>query len=173
MHVAPLAASDVPRYRALMLHAYTAAPDSFTSTADERSAEPEAWWLRRTADPSGQTLTWGAFHEDRLVGAVTVDFNDRAKTRHKARLVGLFVHESCRGRGGGAKLVQAALDAARARPEVRVATLTVTEGNAAAMQLYERFGFQRFGVEPMAIETPHGYRSKVYMWLPLDGPVSA
>ena len=82
----------------------------------------------------------------------------------------MFVHASFRGLGAGAALVQAALQAARARPEVRVVTLTVTEGNTSAVNLYLRLGFQTFGVEPMAIATPEGYKSKVHMWLPLDTP---
>lgn len=167
MHVERLVASDVPRYRELMLHAYAAAPDAFTSTPEERSAEPDSWWLKRIADPSGQSLAWGAFHGSQLVGTVTVEFAVKPKTRHKAKLIGMFVHESCRGLGAGAQLVQAGLAAAKARPEVRVLTLTVTQGNAPAIGLYERCGFRQFGVEPMAIATPEGYKSKVHMWLPL------
>jgi len=173
MHVQQLAASDVPRYRELMLHAYAAAPDAFTSTAEERSAEPDAWWLKRIADPSGQSLAFGAFHDGQLVGTVTVEFAAKPKTRHKAKLIGMFVHESCRGLGGGEKLVLAGLAAARSRPEVRVVTLTVTQGNAPAVSLYERCGFRQFGVEPMAIATPEGYKSKVHMWLPLGAPGAA
>jgi ribosomal protein S18 acetylase RimI-like enzyme len=170
MNVQRLVASDVPRYRELMLHAYAAAPDAFTSTPEERSAEPDSWWLKRIADPSGQSLAFGAFHGDRLVGTVTVEFAAKPKTRHKAKIIGMFVHESCRGLGAGAQLVEAALAAASSRPEVRVVTLTVTEGNASAIGLYERYGFRSFGVEPMAIATPEGYRSKVHMWLPLAAP---
>jgi ribosomal protein S18 acetylase RimI-like enzyme len=167
LHVAQLAASDVSRYRELMLHAYSAAPDAFTSTAEERAAEPHSWWLKRIADPSGQSLAFGAFHGGQLIGTVTVEFTAKPRTRHKAKLIGMFVHESSRGLGAGAMLVQAALAAARARPEVRVVTLTVTEGNSPAVSLYERCGFRQFGVEPMAIATPEGYNAKVHMWLPL------
>jgi GNAT superfamily N-acetyltransferase len=172
MHVERLAASDVARYRALMLHAYAAAPDAFTSTAEERAAEPDSWWLRRIADHSGESLAFGAFHDGQLVGTVTVEFATKPKTRHKAKLIGMFVHESCRGLGAGAKLVEAALAAARAR-EVCVITLTVTQGNAPAVSLYERCGFRQFGVEPMAIATPEGYKSKIHMWLPLREPGAA
>ena len=84
------------------------------------------------------------------------------------KLVGMFVHESSRGLGAGAALVDAALAAAKARPGVRVVTLTVTEGNGPAVGLYERCGFRRFGLEPMAIATPEGYKSKIHMWLALD-----
>jgi ribosomal protein S18 acetylase RimI-like enzyme len=167
MHVAPLVASDVPRYRDLMLHAYTAAPDAFTSTAEERATEPDSFWLKRIADPSGQSLAFGAFNDGQLIGTVTIEFTAKPKTRHKAKLIGMFVHESSRGLGAGAMLVQAALTAAKARAEVRVVTLTVTEGNSPAVSLYERCGFRQFGVEPMAIATAEGYNSKVHMWLPL------
>ena len=167
MRVERLKASDLGRYRELMLHAYAAAPDAFTSTPEERAAEPDSWWLKRVADPSGQSLAFGAFHDDKLVGTATIEFGEKPKTRHKAKLIGMFVDESCRGLGAGAKLVNVALDAARDRPEVRVVTLTVTEGNASAIGLYERCGFLQFGVEPMAIATPEGFRSKVHMWMPL------
>jgi len=173
MHVAALRASDVPRYRELMLYAYAAAPDAFVATPEERAAEPESWWLRRAVDPTGLSVAFGAFHEGDLVGTVTLEFLARPKTRHKAQLIGMFVYEWYRGRGAGAALVEAALACARARPEVRLITLTVTEGNAPAIGLYERCGFRPFGVEPMAFATPEGYKAKVHMWLPIGDSSSA
>ena len=173
MHVAALSVSDASRYRELMLHAYAAAPDAFTSTPEERAAEPESWWQKRIADPTGLSATLGAYYEGKLVGTVTVEFSAKPKTRHRARLIGMFVHESRRGLGLGAGLAHAALACARARPEVRVVTLTVTEGNTAAISLYERCGFRSFGTEPMAIATPTGYKAKVHMWLPIGAAAAA
>lgn len=164
MQVKPLSKDDVTQYRELMLHAYAMAPDAFTSTAQERAAEPLSWWLQRIADEQGRSVAFGAFHETRLLGTVTVEFSAKPKTMHKAHLIGMFVHESARGLGAGAALVQAALACIRQRPELRLVTLTVTEGNAPALALYERCGFRAFGTEPMAIATPSGFKGKVHMW---------
>jgi len=173
MHIAPLAASAAPQYRELMLHAYAAAADAFTSTPEERAAEPDSWWAKRIADPHGLSVALGAFHDEALVGTVTVEFSAKPKTRHKAHLIGMFVLESCRGLGAGALLVNAALQVARVRQGVTVVNLTVTEGNESAIKLYAACGFRSFGVEPKAIATPDGYKAKVHMWLDLLQPTCA
>jgi len=173
MNVARLAASDAARYRALMLHAYEVAADAFTSTPEERAAEPESWWVKRIADPSSLSVSFGAFHGDELVGTATIEFAAKPKTKHKAYLIGMFVSESARGLGAGRALVNAALEAAAAHPGVLVVTLTVTEGNASAIGLYESCGFRTFGIEPMAIKTPTGFKSKVHMWIHLPSAHTA
>lgn len=155
-----------------MLHAYAAAPDAFTSTPEERAVEPESWWLARIADAKGLSTAFGAFHNDDLVGTVTIKFSAKSKTRHRAQLIGLFVKEAARGMDAGRGLVEAALAAAGTQPGVLVVTLTVTEGNVPAIALYESCGFKTYGVEPMAISTPVGFKSKVHMWLRLPQAVA-
>ena len=164
IRIAALGEADAPSYRALMLHAYEAAADAFTSTPQERAAEPLSWWVARLADPQGLSHAFGAFLGDELLGTVTLEFSAKPKTRHKAHLIGMFVAQAARGQGAGRALLQAAMRLAGDRPGVRVVTLTVTEGNAPAIALYEAFGFERFGLEPMAIATPQGFKAKVHMW---------
>jgi ribosomal protein S18 acetylase RimI-like enzyme len=45
--------------------------------------------------------------------------------------------------------------------------LTVTQGNDGAQGLYERMGFEAFGVEPYAVAVGQRYVSKVHMWCDL------
>jgi len=159
-----LVGADAPAYRELMLHAYAAAPDAFTSTPEERAQEVPAWWVRRICDPAGLGVGFGAFHAaGTLAGAVALEYSSKPKTRHKAHLIGMFVRESARGTGVGAALVRAALDHARDVAQAQVVTLTVTLGNTAAVELYRRAGFVEWGVEPKAILTPDGFRAKLHM----------
>lgn len=167
MEITNLQTPDAQSYRALMLHAYATAADAFTSTAEERAQEPASWWIRRVADPQGLSQTLGAFVDRELLGCVTVEFSAKPKIRHKAHLLGMFVKASARGQGIGRALVQAALARAAARAQMRVVMLTVTQGNAPALALYERCGFRVFGTEPLAIATAQGYLAKVHMYCEL------
>lgn len=170
MNLRLLAAADVAAYRTLMMEAYTLAADAFTTTAEERAREPEAWWLRRIADPGGLGVAFGAWQGAALVGGVALEYSPKPKTRHGALLLAMYVQPAARGHGIARALLDAAIDHAGRRPGLRVLTLTVTEGNEAAIRLYERAGFRTWGTEPMAIATSAGYKGRVHMWRPLaDG----
>jgi len=173
MHVALLKPSDAKQYRELMLEAYELAADAFTSTAEERAAEPEAFWIKRIADPTGLTAAFGAYKDQSLLGTVALEFSSKPKTRHKAFVIGMYVTPAARGAGAGRALMSAIIEHARAKAQILLLKLTVTEGNEPAIHLYRSCGFHVFGVEPMAILTPSGYKGKVHMWHSLQRPPSA
>lgn len=164
MSIIPLRPEHAAAYRQLMLEAYAQDADAFTSTPQERAAHDEAWWVQRIAHPKGLGVAFGAFVQEQLVGTVALEFSTRTKTRHKGLVIGMYVAPASRGQGLAGALMVAALDHARARPGLRVLTLTATEGNEAALQVYRAHGFQAFGTEPLAIWTPQGFRAKVHMW---------
>jgi RimJ/RimL family protein N-acetyltransferase len=168
MHVALLQPSDALPYRQLMLEAYELAADAFTSTAAERANEPETFWIKRIADPNGLSAAFGAFENQSLIGTVALDFSAKPKTRHKALVIGMYVAPAARGTGTGRALLQAVIEHARGKAGLLMLTLTVTEGNERAINLYRAAGFEIYGVEPMAILTPGGYKGKVLMCLKLQ-----
>jgi RimJ/RimL family protein N-acetyltransferase len=168
MHVALLQPSDALPYRQLMLEAYELAADAFTSTAAERANEPETFWIKRIADPNGLSAAFGAFENQTLIGTVALDFSAKPKTRHKALVIGMYVAPAARGTGTGRALLQAVIEHARGKAGLLMLTLTVTEGNERAINLYRAAGFEIYGVEPMAILTPGGYKGKVLMCLKLQ-----
>ena len=163
MNIIPLTPGHAAPYRDLMLHGYEHAPDAFTSTPQERVALPLSWWAQRIADPAGMGVAFGAVDGEKLIGTVALEFSSKPKTSHKAHLIGMYVLEAWRKHGVARRLVAVAMQHAAQRPGIAIVTLTVTEGNASAIALYEAAGFRSFGVEPMAIRTPSGYRAKVHM----------
>ena len=173
MTVAVLTASDAAPYKALMLHAYEHAADAFTSTPEERAKEPDEWWIKRIAHPEGMTVAFGDFEGGSLVGTVALEFSAKPKTEHKALVVGMYVLPPARGNGSARALLQVAIQFCKERGGIRAVQLEVTEGNTPAVTLYESLGFTAYGVEPMAVLTPTGFRSKVHMWLSLQSSENA
>ncbi len=171
MNVRRLVPADAWPYRTLMLEAYAKHPAAFTSSAVERGALPLQWWESRLdVAPDAATVVLGAFDSDRLAGAAGIEFETRAKARHKATLFGMMVPEAARDRGIGRALVEAALALARARDGVLLVNLTVTEGNTQAQALYECCGFVAFGVEPLAVAVDTTFLAKTHMWRDLRTP---
>jgi ribosomal protein S18 acetylase RimI-like enzyme len=97
-----------------------------------------------------QTAVFGAFEPD-LVGIVGIRRLTRKKTRHKARIWGMYLRDEHRGRGLGRQLMESAIAFAREQDGVRLLQLAVTERAATAAALYEKLGFVVWGIEPAGL----------------------
>lgn len=162
-----LLSNDAQAYRALMLEAYEAYPQAFTSSVAERAAMPLSWWEKRLDNPLDRLL--GAFEDGRLAGIVGLAFEPREKARHKVTLFGMYVTQPYQHRGLGRQLVEAALAQARRHPRLQLIQLTVTAGNDAALALYQRCGFIQYGLEPLAVRVGDEYFDKIHLWRELTG----
>jgi len=160
-----LTPADAAKYRALMLQAYTEAPDAFTSSRSERAVLDLDWWEQRlSVAEDAPELVLGAFLGTQLLAVAGLAFAQSKRTRHKAKLFGMYVAPAARAQGVAKSLIAAILAQARARSGVELVQLTVSATNPVAQNLYARCGFQPFGLEPMAVQTEHGYIDKVHMW---------
>lgn len=169
MSIYRLTPSDAAGYRALMLKAYEANPEAFTSNVSERAALPQSWWEARLSERAdSREIVLGALEGDRLVGVAGLRREARDKVSHKATLFGMYVSPSFRGRGVGNELVRAVLKYARSQAGLTVVKLTVSDSNLSARHLYERNGFVSFGLEPYAVCLGKNYVSKVHMWCHLE-----
>jgi RimJ/RimL family protein N-acetyltransferase len=162
MWIEQLDASHALAYRELMLEAYDRHPQAFTSSVRERAVMPLSWWEGRLTSKLDVVL--GAFEAGTLAGIVGLAFEPREKARHKAILFGMYVSADFRQHGLGFELVQAAIAEAQRHPALKVIQLTVTAGNDAAFNLYQRCGFIQFGLEPLAVRVGEDYFDKVHMW---------
>ncbi|MET1078579.1 MAG: GNAT family protein [Pseudomonas sp.] len=158
-------------YRRLMLEAYARHPRAFTSSVAERAALPLTWWAARLeAGPQAKTRVLGCWQAGALAAVVGLTFAQQEKVRHKAKLFGLYLAPALRGLGLGLALVQTALAEARGRDGVRLVQLSLTEGNQAALALYQRCGFVTFGREPQALAVDGEYLAKLLMSCEVAGP---
>ena len=168
MIVRQLAFDDALEYRALMLQAYALAPDAFTSTPDERAAEPLSYWQGRIAGLNPPGVAFGAFLDGVLIGNVAIEYSNKTKTRHRGLIIGMYVSPLHRRLGAAKALLQTVMNSARERPGLKVVELDVTQGNIGAATMYEAAGFIAYGVQPMALFTGTEFKTKVHMQLILS-----
>lgn len=164
-----LAQCDLGDYKALRDTMLAAHPQAFSSDAAEgRARTPESYRSRLGLDrPEGGDLTLGAWQRERLLGAISCERDLRVKVRHIAHLVGMMVCADMQGRGVGRALLAECLAEARRAEGLEMLTLSVTAGNRAAIRLYERAGFIRYGSLPCAIRFDGQYHAKDHMLLVL------
>nr|WP_312509441.1 GNAT family N-acetyltransferase [Pseudomonas luteola] len=160
MPIHRLRPDHVISYRTLMLEAYVLHPEAFTSSEAERAVLPLDWWRSRLKSDA----VFGALDKDQLLGVAGLSFESREKVRHKATLFGMYVPQRFGRQGIGFRLIQAVLEHARHHKGIRLVQLTVTDGNHTAQRLYERCGFEVFGVEPMAVSIGKAFVNKLHLW---------
>lgn len=161
---------DLDAYKALRDAMLARHEQAFTSdAATERAREAVSYRVRLHPQAGGKSLfTLGAWQGQRLVGALTCEQENRQKVRHIAHLIGMMVDDEFGGRGIGRHLLQQALTLLRREPLLETVTLSVTAGNRAAIALYRRAGFTRYGHLPRAIRLADGsYHAKDLMSLDL------
>lgn len=162
MLIRRLLPADAHLYRSLRLRALREHPDAFTSSYEDDRQQP----VEAAAARLAQHAFWGAYQGAELYGFVGLEREGRAKNRHKATVVGMYVAPEVAGQGVGRALLHALLAHARSE-RVGSLVLTVTDGNAAAQHLYAACGFRSFGIEPDAIRVDGRSYAKNHMHLDL------
>ena len=170
MTVRRLGADETALLKALRLRSLAESPDAFATTFADADAQPDAYWqeMTRSVTERGRHAMFVAEEVPSPLG-VAFGLVDRERPA-AAKLGGMWVDPAARGRGVGSALVEAVLAWARGRGFVRV-SLWVTEGNSAAIALYERMGFAMTGGRDRL--SPNRDRSILEMARPLSSTPAA
>jgi len=115
------------------------------------------------------SFTLGAYVENILAGVVsfTRDGEDREKLRHKGILSTMYVSKQFRGHGIAGALLQEVIKRVKSVPGIEQINLVVVATNSRAKQLYEKFGFEKFGTERNSIKWENRYFDEDQMVLRL------
>jgi RimJ/RimL family protein N-acetyltransferase len=112
----------------------------------------------------------GAFDDTgKLAAACGVSARPQRKMAHRVHIWGVYVTPSCRGRGIGKAVVQAALDIARTWPGINSASLSASVRATTAIALYQTLGFVIWGTEPECISLNGTLIDEVHLTLRFSG----
>jgi len=115
------------------------------------------------------SFTIGAYVENVLVAVVSFarDGEGREKLQHKGLLSTMYVSKDFRGQGIARALLEEVIKRVKAIPGIEQINLVVIANNSRAKRLYEKFGFEKFGVEQNSIKWKNKYFTEDQMVLRL------
>jgi ribosomal protein S18 acetylase RimI-like enzyme len=125
--------------RDLRLEALQMEPSAFGSSYEEELTLSEEIWKKRLSN------TIFALSEDRLVGMLSLVFENHLKSKHITNIYAVYVKKNERNHGIGSKLMDHALLLAGQQGNIVKIHLSVNPKQEAAVKLYERYGFQKVG----------------------------
>jgi putative acetyltransferase len=101
----------------------------------------KAMWQQRIANVQPGTYNMVACIDERVVGQLFVELNQRVRRRHVAT-IGISVDAGYHGKGVGSALMKAMIDICDNWAGIERIELTVFTDNQGAIALYRKFGFE-------------------------------
>ncbi len=142
----------------------TEEPLAFVTSLEDASSDEI---VREQFERAPDTAIFGALDHG-LVGMLWFARESRTKLAHKALIWHVFVRKEFRGRGIAGDLLRAAIAHARSLSGLTALWLGVSETAPDARKLYERHGFQVWGIEPDCICADGQSARLYYMELRLE-----
>jgi ribosomal protein S18 acetylase RimI-like enzyme len=145
-----LTTKDAIQYRIFRLTALKRYPHLFRADADEEAQKPLASTERRLKESLNNRWT-GAFDTSgNLIGCIGFRREAGMKRRHIGQVLGLQIAPAWQRRGIATTLVQDVINQASSSGIVQI-QLSLTLPNEPAENLYDRLGFEVFGIERDAL----------------------
>jgi len=140
-------------------------PEHFGSTYEEEILNPRLKFEAFIENGSQEHFMFGAFDDEKLIGIAGFDRMDRQRARHRGEVVQMYVDSNYRGQNIGEKLLRRLVEYAFTQDGIEQAQLSVVAGNKAAIKLYEKVGFQTFGIQLKYFKVEAAYMDQQFMQL--------
>lgn len=160
-----LKSSEAQDFRRVRLECLQNFPDSFGTLYEDEVGKAKLYFEELIEQNPADVIFFGAFAGDDLIGIAGFVRGDRTKTRHRGEIVSMYVKPDFHGQKVGENLLRALVKAVFDLEGIEQIHLTVVADNASAVRLYERIGFETFGVQENYFKSGEKYWNQNFMQL--------
>lgn len=154
-----LSINEVNGFRTIRLSALKNSPEMFGSTYAIEVEKPTVFFENCLSN----SIVFGVYYENKIIGLATFTQENGIKFSHKADLSSVFIEPEFQRKGVAGQLLTAVIE--YSKKHVEQILLTVATDNKAAIHLYEKLGFQTYGIEVKALKDKGKYIDEVLMKL--------
>jgi RimJ/RimL family protein N-acetyltransferase len=163
MNYRTLDINDFESYNEIRKISLDTYPEAFlSSNEEENSIRKERFY---STIKNEFNFIMGAFDENKLVGIISVIRENRKKANHKAGIYGMFLKPEYQGKGIAKELLDISLKKLFEIKDIQKVNLSVNASNEKAINLYEKSGFNPYGIERNAICIDDKYYDEILMVL--------
>ena len=152
-------------YREIRLACLKNAPQNFGSTYEEEILNPKFMFETLIENSSPDHVMFGAFDGYQLIGITGFNRMARQRAMHRGEIVQVYVDSKYRGQNIGERLLRLVLEYGFRLDGIEQIQLSVIATNTAAIKLYEKLGFQTFGLQPKYFKVGDAYLDQQFMQL--------
>lgn len=161
-----LTSDDAEAWWHLRLEALRNDPESFGDSAEEHLSKTLDQARERLHYDPEEKFVFGAVADGKVTAVAGFYRHANLKERHKGTIWGVYVQPPSRGKGVARALMQEIISKAgtiRGLEQI----LIVASAHLPARKLYEKLGFQSYGIEPRSLKVGTEYVNDVLMilWL--------
>ncbi|WP_145328866.1 GNAT family N-acetyltransferase [Paenibacillus xylanexedens] len=139
-------------YWPLRLEALKTHPEAFGASYELSSQLPVSEVKERIHNEPDDYILGAFTPEGMLAGMMGFKREYGLKLRHKGFIWGVYVSPAHRGNGLASQLLSEVLERGKHLENMKQINLSVVTTNVSAKRLYERYGFETYGIERNALE---------------------
>lgn len=164
IEIKTLSMNELNDFRTIRLSALVKAPEMFGSTYSIEVVKP----LNFFENCLSHSTIFGGYHKNKIIGLATLTRELGIKLSHKAHLSSVFIEPEFQRRGIANRLLTTVIE--HSKEYLEQILLVVADDNQPAIKLYQKFGFQTYGVESKALKNSAEYTDELLMklFLPSD-----
>lgn len=160
-----LKSEDASAFRHVRLECLRKFPESFGTIYEDEIGKEKLYFEEMIEQNLPDIFFYGAFAGDDLIGEAGFVRGNRTKTRHRGEIVAMYVNPDFHGQKVGENLLRALIKAVFKLDGIESIELTVVADNDSAVRLYERVGFETFGVQKNYFKFGEKYWNQRFMQL--------